>query len=175
MQRCTHSLNSLSFCIHAVLLLSHATLGCFTTVQRKSVPSTLTGTTINSLNLLRGHCITWSQPWHKIQENAKGFVWAVMMCRVVAPQPHPHVANVLSSVECSPPQSRSQQTEHGRRESIDWVTSAQTELWGPFVVRSRTRALPHEKTPCIKQLELKGKHKRRNTNLPLCPLDSFFF
>lgn len=81
-----------------------------------------------------------------------------MMCGVAAPQPHPHVAITFHTrAEGSPPQPPSQQGEDGRRDGIDWVTSAQTELWGPFVVRSRTRALPHEKTPCIKQLGLKGK------------------
>lgn len=63
-----------------------------------------------------------------------------------------------TSLECSPPQHHYQQGEDGRRDGIDLShLCSDFGLWGPFVVRSRTRALPHEKTPCVRQLWLKGK------------------
>lgn len=64
-------LTSLSFSIHAMLLLSQRKSLDVDQRKRKSVKSTLTGTTVNSFKLLRGHSCTWSQQWCKIQENAK--------------------------------------------------------------------------------------------------------
>lgn len=69
-----------------------------------------------------------------------------MMCGVAAPQPHPHVAKTFHTrAEGSPPQPPSQQGEDGRRDGIDWVTSAQTLSCGGPLWFGRGRGHFHMK------------------------------
>lgn len=81
-----------------------------------------------------------------------------MMCRVTAPHPHAHVAYFLHQLWMQPT-TDAEATGRRREERQYWLCHLCTDsrLWGPFVVRSGTQALPHEKSPCIKQLWLKGK------------------
>lgn len=174
MQRCMHLLNSLTFCVHAVFLLSHSTLEYLRQCSGSLCHQHWLEQHTNSLKLLRGHCFTWSQPWRKIQENVKGLVWAVMMFRVAAPQPPPQVANFLYQRWMQP--STATQPAGKRWEETVLIGSPLHTLRavGALCGSVEDAGTSTLKAPCIKQLGLKGK-LCRGTQTSLYVLWTCFF
>lgn len=144
--------------------------------KRKSVPKTLTRTTKKSLwNCSEDTASPGANrdvKYRKMYFWNVSFVWAVMMCRVTAPQPHPHVANFLYQRGMQP-SAAAQPAGRRREERQYWlghlcravralcgsVEDADTSTW---------------KDSMYKAAGAKRETLHRDTNLPLC-LELFFF